>query len=164
MLNTTGAVFFINIDHRFATGLPKQVLDSARQVGIAGWPLQEPTSAVTHPRMFTFFKAAPEKYYFHRRLAGSPLLLYNLIEIHKHLMIPWLQCAFTRDCLEPVGAENSSGCRNFRKPLYLFSGCHQYDQSALNVALGLAFNFSTQRYSVNSGEFFYSSPKEKKND
>jgi len=154
MLNHTGAVFFVTIDHRFISGIPKQVLDMARQVGIAGWPQLEPTSAVTHPRMFTFFKSAPEKYYFHRHLSGAHLLIYNLIGIHKNLMIPWLQCAFTRDCVEPVGAENSSGCRNSRKPLYLYSGCHQYDQSAMNVALGLAFNFTTQSYSMNNDHFF----------
>ena len=53
-------------------------------------------------------------------------------------MLPWIECTLTKDCIDPFGAQ-SSGCRFDKKPLYRYSGCHLYDSSALNVALGVAF-------------------------
>ena len=53
-------------------------------------------------------------------------------------MLPWIKCTLTKDCISPFGSQ-SGGCRFDKKPLYRYSGCHAYDSSALNVALGVAF-------------------------
>ncbi|XP_050462848.1 uncharacterized protein LOC126857452 isoform X2 [Cataglyphis hispanica] len=61
------------------------------------------------------------------------------------VMLPWVQCALTRDCISPIGAQ-SAGCRFNKKPQYRYSGCHAYDTSALNIVLGLHFNFDDTYY------------------
>ena len=66
------------------------------------------------------------------------LLIYNTPTVHQRLMLPWLQCALLPDCVAPTGAQ-AGGCRFNKKPHYRYSGCHGYDTSALNVALGLMF-------------------------
>lgn len=35
-----------------------------------------------------------------------------------------------------------------KKPLYRYSGCHDYDASALNIVLGLTFSFDDQKYAL----------------
>jgi len=37
-----------------------------------------------------------------------------------------------------------------RRPRYLYSGCHHYAASALNVVLGLAFNFEDADYTLSN--------------
>lgn len=37
-----------------------------------------------------------------------------------------------------------------KKPQYRYSGCHDYDASALNVVLGLTFGFDEQKYALDS--------------
>lgn len=45
-----------------------------------------------------------------------------------------------------LGAQ-SNGCRFDKKPQYRYSGCHSHDSSALNIVLGLAFQFDDSSYS-----------------
>lgn len=40
-----------------------------------------------------------------------------------------------------------------KKPKYRYSGCHDYDVSALNVLLGVMFQFDESRY-IMSDKFF----------
>lgn len=44
-----------------------------------------------------------------------------------------------------LGAQ-SSGCHFNKKPQYRYSGCHGYDTSALNIVLGLQFDFNAALY------------------
>lgn len=61
------------------------------------------------------------------------------------IMLPWVKCALLEGCINPTGAQNA-GCNFFRKPLFLYSGCHYYDMSALNVILGQVFEYDERGY------------------
>lgn len=53
-----------------------------------------------------------------------------------------------------TGAQ-SGGCRFNKKPQYRYSGCHRYDGSALNIALGLKFGFDEGQYTYKGREKFF---------
>ncbi|XP_043189277.1 uncharacterized protein LOC122363738 isoform X2 [Amphibalanus amphitrite] len=97
-----------------------------------------PTTAFTHYKMFDYFDANIEHFYFHKMVSDEALLIYNTPAVHRQLMLPWLRCALLPECVAPTGAQ-AGGCRFNKKPHYRYSGCHGYDTSALNVALGLMF-------------------------
>lgn len=55
-----------------------------------------------------------------------------------------------------IGAQ-SNGCRFNKKPLYRYSGCHNYDVSAFNIVLGLTWNSDESKYSLGGdSNLFYS--------
>ncbi len=108
---------------------------------------QVPTSSRTHPKMFAKLSVRPgdvENYQFQHMVSLEGFLVYNTRSVHERLMSPWVRCALLPDCLEPIGAQ-SSGCRYDKKPQYRYSGCHNYDVSALNVVLGQMFRFDESK-------------------
>ena len=46
-----------------------------------------------------------EPYKFQHMVDMQALLLYNTRKIRDELMIPWVKCALTSDCIEPIGAQ-----------------------------------------------------------
>lgn len=50
-----------------------------------------------------------------------------------------------------LGAQ-SSGCHFNKKPQYRYSGCHGYDTSALNIVLGLQFDFRAALYTYSDSQ------------
>ncbi|XP_013783144.1 uncharacterized protein LOC106467345 [Limulus polyphemus] len=154
VLNKAGAVLWLDIQFRFNKTLPSSVLKNAEQKGLVAWKLDHPTSSLTHQKMFDYFHISQEYYYFHHMVDPSHIILYNTESIHHKLMLPWVQCALTLDCIAPIGAQGS-GCRFNKKPMYRYSGCHRYDMSALNVVLGLMYNFSAHNYVASYKDKFF---------
>ncbi|XP_037075521.1 uncharacterized protein LOC119096723 [Pollicipes pollicipes] len=148
VLNKAGAVLWLDAGRRLLPGSPVRLVERARQLGVVAWPLrlQEtedepapvPTTAFTHYKMFNYFNANVEQFYFHKMVSDEALIIFNTADVHRRLMLPWLQCALLPDCVAPTGAQ-AGGCRFNKKPHYRYSGCHGYDTSALNVALGQMF-------------------------
>jgi len=130
----------------FITGEINAAIAQAQQSGIVAWTLEtgDATSTLTHPRMFAYFKTEATKYRFQHMITSSHLIIYNTNRIHTSVMLPWVQCALSYSCISPVGAESSYCPR--RRPRYLYSGCHHYDESALNIILGQVFNFAENEY------------------
>lgn len=143
--------------------------------GLLTWPTKHATSSLTHPKMYEYFHASAESFFFLPLVRASYLVIRNTEEIRKNVMLPWVQCALTRDCICPIGEclqsslrdENlncltffipgaqSAGCRFNKKPQYRYSGCHAYDTSALNIVLGRYFNFDDTRYIYQSEKTFF---------
>ena len=98
--------------------------------------------------MFAHFGVKPSSCYFQHMVRLSHLVLYNTARVHSEIMRPWVQCALLASCVSPTGADNSRCVQ--RRPRYLYSGCHCYAESALNVVLGLAFNFEDSEYTLNN--------------
>lgn len=154
VLTEFGAVLWLDVQFQFITSKIEPLLAQARKVGLVSWAIDEPTSALTHPRMYDYFGTQQDNYFFQRMAQPSHVILYNTERIHRELMLPWLQCVLTLECIAPIGAQ-SSGCRFDKKPYYRYSGCHRYDMSALNVALGKIFDFKADSYVASKEKAFF---------
>jgi len=68
-------------------------------------------------------------------------------------MLPWIKCALVEECISPTGSQNSGGYCSEKRPRYLYSGCHHYEQSALNLILGKVFDFIESPYTTETMVF-----------
>lgn len=146
-LREYGAVIWAEPSEHFISGKLSRVLQQAQTIGISAWTIMDSVSALTHPKMFDYFNTKQDNYFFLHAAKASHIVIYNSEKIHKQLMLPWVKCALSEECISPTGAQNS-GCKYERKPLFKYSGCHKYDMAALNVILGIIFNFETSMYSA----------------
>lgn len=154
-LHKAGAVLFMECDHRLLTGRIEPLLQIAlKGGGVLGWATKRATSALTHPKMFDYFHTTADNFLFLPMVESNKLLLYNTESVHEEIMLPWVQCALTLDCIHPIGAQ-SAGCRFNKKPQYRYSGCHRYDGSALNIVLGLRFGLDEMQYTYQGHEVFF---------
>ncbi len=163
-LRDAGSVLWMDIGERFTAAGKEAIepyLERARQSGVLTWAMDDqiPTSSRTHPKMFAKLGVHSdgsdlENYNFQHMVSLRTLLAYNTQQVRDDLMSPWVRCALSEDCLEPLGAQ-SSGCRFDKKPQYRYSGCHGYEVAALNVILGQMFRFDETRY-VGKQRFFVS--------
>ncbi|XP_017078914.1 uncharacterized protein LOC108113006 [Drosophila eugracilis] len=120
-----------------------------KSAGVLGWNTPTAVSSLTHPKMFDYFESKAEEFNFLRMIdldavffSGSPL-------VTEKIMLPWLKCCLTLECIDPIGAQ-SNGCKFNKKPLYRYSGCHGYDASAFNIVLGLTSQMDDTEYSLPS--------------
>ncbi|KAK7094018.1 uncharacterized protein [Littorina saxatilis] len=152
ILNEFGEVVWADSAEYFQRGNITAALKQARSVGLAAWTIEDPTSAITHPKMFEFFKTKKELFYFHRAVESSHIIISETDLVKKKIMLPWVKCALLEECINPTGAQNV-GCNFVRKPRFKYSGCHYYDMSALNVILGPVFEFDGRAYAAKDAIF-----------
>lgn len=136
----------------FTTGKLNGVIAQAQESGLVAWTIMDSASSLIHPKMFKYFKTQQDNYYFLRSAKVSHLILYNTDKIHKELMLPWVKCALTSECISPTGAQNV-GCNYDQRPRFKYSGCHKYDMAALNVILGIMFDFDVHSYEAKEEMF-----------
>ena len=72
--------------------------------GILTWPTRHAISSLTHPKMYEYFHASAESFFFLPLIRTSHLVIRNTNEIRENVMLPWVQCALTRDCICPIGS------------------------------------------------------------
>jgi len=167
VLRDAGAVLYMSVSQQMVAGANlSQSLDFAKsRGGVAAWTRSSqllPTTSMTHPNMFDMFLRRPKAaegggpdssssdvdiadYQFQHMVGLDALIVYNTDEVRRGLMLPWVKCALTPRCVNPIGAQDT-GCRFDKKPQYRYSGCHAYDVSALNIVLGQYFQFDESRY------------------
>lgn len=125
-LQATGAVFYIECEYRFSKHttsdkvfalFDKLVKDPNK--AIVTWPMnsKHSVSTLTHKKMFEYFHTNWNSFIFLRMVSADMLMAVNTEFVHQEIMLPWVQCALTQDCLAPIGAQ-SGGCRFDKKPLY----------------------------------------------
>lgn len=117
-----------------------------------------PITSSTHPRMFDYFNTDADSFLFVRQVTLDAVYFHNSKFLDEEILLPWIKCVLTPQCIQPIGASsNSNHCKFNKKPQYRYSGCHGYDESAFNIVCGLAFNFNEAKYSVsdNDGSLFY---------
>ena len=50
-------------------------------------------------------------------------------------------------CNSSIAGAQTGGCKYNKKPLYRYSGCHEYDTCAFNIILGMTFGYDESNYS-----------------
>ncbi|XP_034479562.1 uncharacterized protein LOC117785582 [Drosophila innubila] len=125
--------------------LQRRVNDS----GVLGWNTPTAVSSRTHPKMFDYFESDAEDFIFLRMVDLDAIFFMDNKFVEEKIMLPWLKCALTLECIDPIGAQ-SNGCKFNKKPLYRYSGCHGYDASAFNIVLGLTLGLDNSKYSLPS--------------
>lgn len=159
VLNDNGTVIWVEpSEYTFVSGDIKSLLKRAQEKGIIAWTSKDPVSTITYDKMYKYFKATADQYYFLESAQANELILHNTEKLHNKVMLPWVKCALSSDCINPVGASNT-GCTD-RKPLYLYRGCHKYDVAALNIILGQVFHYDESEYKTK--EKLLGIPEEKK--
>lgn len=112
-----------------------------------------PITSNTHPRMFDYFDSDADSFLFVRQVALDAVFFHHTKFLDDEILLPWIKCVLTPQCIQPIGASsNTNHCRFNKKPQYRYSGCHGYDESAFNVVCGLAFNFNEAKYAVTDNE------------
>lgn len=112
-----------------------------------------PITSKTHPRMFDYFNSDVDSFLFVRQVKLDAIFFHYSRFLDDKILLPWLKCVFTRQCIQPIGANsNSNHCKFNKKPQYRYSGCHGFDESAFNIICGLTFNFNEAKYSVTDYE------------
>ncbi|XP_066603427.1 uncharacterized protein [Prorops nasuta] len=151
-LNSLGSILYMDSDMRLNSSEISKYLSP--KSGILTWSTKHAISSLTHPKMYEYFHVSAESFFFLPLIRASHLVIKNSKEIRDNVMLPWVQCALTRDCIYPIGAQ-SAGCRFNKKPQYRYSGCHAYDTSALNIVLGLHFHFDDTHYVHQERETYF---------
>ncbi|KAL1500847.1 hypothetical protein ABEB36_006273 [Hypothenemus hampei] len=160
-LSHTGSILFMECTRRFLPNVTPSAMESlyekrALKQGVLAFPLKtkNPVTSLTHKKMFEYFRTDAENFQFLEMVGAEVLFLVNTPMVHDQIMLPWVQCALTQDCVFPIGAQ-SAGCKFDKKPSYRYSGCHYYDVSALNIVLGLKFKFISNEYSFRKPVSFF---------
>lgn len=112
-----------------------------------------PVTTSTHPKMFEYFDTDADSFLFVRQVTLDAIYFHHSKFLDDNILLPWIKCIFTPQCIQPIGASsNWNHCKFNKKPQYRYSGCHGYDESALNIVLGLAYNFNEAKYSVTDND------------
>ncbi|XP_052867850.1 uncharacterized protein LOC128273836 [Anopheles cruzii] len=114
--------------------------------GVLGCATKQPVTSRTHPKMFEYFEIAVDNFFFLPMTSLEFVFFRNSATVNEKVLLPWVRCALTLECLHPIGAQ-SGGCKYNKKPLYRYSGCHAYDTCAFNIILGMTFGYDESNYS-----------------
>lgn len=125
-----------------------------------------PVSSSTHPKLFEYYNSNADSFLFVRLVSLDICFFHYSKFLDDKIMLPWLKCVLTQNCIAPIGASGSisNHCKFNKKPSYRYSGCHSFEASAFNVVLGLAFNFNEAKYSISDDNLlFYKQTLEESN-
>lgn len=163
-LTRSKSILFVENYIRFRGGNHdlQKLRNKVLSTGVLGWNTSTAVSTRTHPKMFEYFQTDADDFIFLRMVDLDVVLFLDTPFVEKNIMLPWLKCALTVECIDPIGAQ-WNGCKYNKKPLYRYSGCHAYDVSAFNIVLGLTWHLDVSQYSMPSegNNIFYKETLEK---
>lgn len=110
-----------------------------------------PITSNTHPKMFDYFDSNADAFLFVRQVTLDAVFFHQDRFLDEKILLPWIKCVLTPQCITPIGTSNSNHCRFNKKPQYRYSGCHYYDESAFNIICGLTFSFNEDKYAYREG-------------
>lgn len=76
---------------------------------IVGWETRIATTTLTHPKMFDYFRTPADNFFFLPLVLVDKLIMYNTLDNHQDIMLPWIQCALISECISPIGMFTGSG-------------------------------------------------------
>ena len=110
MLNDYTAVLWSDLTKQFITNNISHLVSRAEKTGILAWRLELPISALTHPKMFTFFQTTRDLFYFVHMVDTNQLIIFNTRPIHERIMLPWVKCALTEEVSRVVVVVTGESC------------------------------------------------------
>lgn len=72
-------------------------------VGVLGWNTPTAVSARTHPKMFEYFQTDADDFFFLRMVDLDTVLFEDTPFVSEKILLPWIKCALTLECLDPIG-------------------------------------------------------------
>jgi hypothetical protein len=147
VLNEYGSIIWIEPSNVFISNDIDRYLNKAKINGILSWQMSEPITQMTHPSMFKYFNTEKSDFYFTHLIDTTKLIIYNKEIVHTNLMLPWVKCALKESCIAPPGSK-FNGCDFNRRPSFLFSGCHRYEQSIFSILTSILYKFNSLKYTI----------------
>lgn len=81
-----------------------QLLQSRLNVsGVLGWNTPTAVSSRTHPKMFDYFESDAEDFIFLRMVDLDAVFFVDSQFVTEKILLPWLKCALTLECIDPIG-------------------------------------------------------------
>lgn len=75
----------------------------ANESGILGWTTRQAVSSRTHLKMFDYFQTVDENFWFLPMVSMDAVLFIDSHMVNEKILLPWIKCALTMDCIHPIG-------------------------------------------------------------
>lgn len=82
----------------------------AGSLGVLGWNTPTAVSSLTHPKMFDYFESNAENFIFLRMIDLDAVFFSDTPDVTEKIMLPWLKCCLTLECIDPIGELATQGC------------------------------------------------------
>jgi len=102
-LNRAGAVMFLDPNVRIISPNVSKLFTLYSNKSIVGWETRMATTTLTHPKMFDYFRTPADNFFFLPLVLVNKLIVYNTLDMHQDIMLPWIQCALISECISPIG-------------------------------------------------------------
>lgn len=73
------------------------------ETGVLGWNTPTAVSTRTHPKMFDYFQTDADDFFFLRMVDLDTVLFVDTIFVTEKILLPWIKCALTLECIDPIG-------------------------------------------------------------
>lgn len=96
---------FLDPNIRITTPNVSKLFALYKNKSIVGWETSSriATTTLTHPKMFDYFRMPAENFFFLPLVLVDKLIVYNTLDMHQDIMLPWIQCALISECISPIG-------------------------------------------------------------
>ena len=150
MLKRHGFVFWLDASIRFKTGNLDWLLRQAQSLGILAIAGQAPIASRTQKATFEILQEPPCLYRTEKtnEFQATFTIVYATDFIMQCVMIPWISCALTNDCLVPkISPEKYLGCYHAE----YYHDCHRFDQSILSLLMTRLFHNNLKSHALSYG-------------
>ncbi len=132
-------ILFIGNNVRLRSGSTKILNDIRRrteeQNHVTSLQIKKlPITSNTHPKMFDYFDSDADSFLFVRQATLDACFFHQSRFLDEKILLPWLKCVLTPQCVIPIGTSNNNHCKFNKKPQYRYSGCHGWSFKDENYA------------------------------
>lgn len=129
-LNHSKTILFIENNVRIRSLTNEHRADLFRHVnssGVLGWTTRLAVSSRTHPKMFDYFQTDAENFMFLPMVSMDAVLFVDSELVNEKILLPWIKCTLTLECIHPIGNNNLKKLRQFHLNWNIFILLyHQY--------------------------------------
>lgn len=98
---------FLDPNVRITSPNVTKLFELYKNKSIVGWETRIApriaTTTLTHPKMFDYFRTPADNFFFLPLVLVDKLIVYNTLDVHQDIMLPWIQCALISECISPIG-------------------------------------------------------------